>query len=159
MFGPLVHTSGTFGVLMSVFESRPLVLFDKFDPVQFTRKVVQFRPKFAALPPTALAMLLDSDGGKDDLASLLAVRSGTTPLPVATQERFEQKFRVPVLTNYGATEFTHSRCSDSPLMMEPMLAIARVINISRLRPYRSPSRRLQRCPLAPADNWSPASRR
>lgn len=105
MFGPLVHTSGTFGVLMSVFEARPIVLFDKFDPVQFTRKVVQYRPKFAALPPTALAMLLDSEATKEDLQSLIAVRSGTAPLPVATQERFEQKFGVPVLTNYGATEF------------------------------------------------------
>lgn len=105
MFGPLVHTSGTFGVLMSVFEARPIVLFDKFDAAQFTRKVVQYRPKFAALPPTALAMVLDSDATKEDLQSLIAVRSGSAPLPVATQERFEQKFGVPVLTNYGATEF------------------------------------------------------
>jgi acyl-CoA synthetase (AMP-forming)/AMP-acid ligase II len=105
MFGPLVHTSGTFGVLMSIFEARPLVLFEKFDTAEFIRKLRQFRPKFTALPPTALAMLLDSDATRDDLSSLIAVRSGSAPLPVATQERFEQKFGVPVLTNYGATEF------------------------------------------------------
>ncbi|RJG00642.1 class I adenylate-forming enzyme family protein [Noviherbaspirillum sedimenti] len=105
MFGPLVHTSGTFGLLMSVFEARPTVLFEKFDAMEFARKLSAHRAKFAALPPTALRMLLDSDATPADLASLSAVRSGTAPLPIETQERFENKFGVPVLTNYGATEF------------------------------------------------------
>lgn len=105
MFGPLVHTSGTFGLLMSVFEARPIVLFEKFDVQEFRRKLTAHRPKFAALPPTALRMLLDSDATREDLASLTAVRSGSAPLPVETQMRFEDKFGVPVLTNYGATEF------------------------------------------------------
>ena len=105
MFGPLVHTSGTFNTVMSVFEVRPIVLFEKFDPEKYRKALVAYKPKFAALPPTAMKMLLDSSATREDLSSLLAVRAGTAPLSVDLQTEFEQKFAVPVLTTYGATEF------------------------------------------------------
>jgi acyl-CoA synthetase (AMP-forming)/AMP-acid ligase II len=105
MFGPLVHTSGTFNTLLSVFEVRPIVLFEKFDAEQYRRALVHHRPKFAALPPTALKMMVDSDATREDFASVLAVRAGTAPLPVDLQIAFEEKFDVPVLVTYGATEF------------------------------------------------------
>jgi len=105
MFGPLVHTSGTFNTLMSVFEVRPVVLFEKFDPDKYRDALVRYRPKFAALPPTALKMMLDSGATREDFSSVRAVRAGTAPLPVDLQIAFEEKFGVPVLTTYGATEF------------------------------------------------------
>lgn len=105
MIAPLVHTSGTFNTLMSVFEIRPIVLFEKFDPEKYREALLKYRPKFAALPPTALKMLLDSAATREDLSSLLAVRVGTAPLTVELQTEFEEKFCVPVLTTYGATEF------------------------------------------------------
>lgn len=105
MFGPLVHTSGTFNSLMSVFEARPIVLFEKFDPDKYRSALIRYRPKFAALPPTALKMMLDSGATREDFSSIIAVRAGTAPLPVDLQIAFEEKFGVPVLTTYGATEF------------------------------------------------------
>jgi long-chain acyl-CoA synthetase len=105
MFGPLVHTSGTFNTLMSVFELRPIVLFEKFDPDGYVKALVLYRPKFAALPPTAMKMLVDSAATREDFSSVLAVRAGTAPLSMSLQEAFEQRFGVPVLTTYGATEF------------------------------------------------------
>ncbi len=105
MFGPLVHTSGTFNTLMSVFEVRPIVLFEKFDPVRYREVLQTYRPKFAALPPTAIKMILDSEATAEDFASVKAVRAGTAALPVDVQIAFEERFGVPVLTTYGATEF------------------------------------------------------
>lgn len=105
MFGPLVHTSGTFNTLMSVFEVRPIVLFEKFDPDKYRQALVRHRPKFAPLPPTALKMLLDSKATREEFSSVIAVRAGTAPLSVELQTAFESKFGVPVLTTYGATEF------------------------------------------------------
>lgn len=105
MFSPLVHTSGTFNTLMSVFEVRPIVLFEKFDAERYRQALVKYRPKFAPLPPTAIKMMVDSDATRDDFSSVRAVRAGTAPLSVELQQAFESKFGVPVLTTYGATEF------------------------------------------------------
>ncbi|MDH4565218.1 long-chain fatty acid--CoA ligase [Pseudomonas sp. BN414] len=105
MFSPLVHTSGTFNTLMSVFEVRPIVLFEKFDAERYRQALVKYRPKFAPLPPTAIKMMVDSDATREDFSSVRAVRAGTAPLSVELQQAFEEKFGVPVLTTYGATEF------------------------------------------------------
>jgi long-chain acyl-CoA synthetase len=105
MFGPLVHTSGAFNTLMSVFEVRPIILFEKFDPEKYRDALVKYRPKFAPLPPTAIKMLVDSSTTREDFSSVIAVRAGTSPLSVGLQTEFEEKFGVPVLTTYGATEF------------------------------------------------------
>ena len=105
LFGPLVHTSGTFNTLMSLFEARPIVLFEKFDACKYRDALVRHRPKFVALPPTAMKMLFDSEATREDFSGVLAVRAGTSPLSVDLQDAFEEKFGVPVLTTYGATEF------------------------------------------------------
>jgi long-chain acyl-CoA synthetase len=105
MFGPLVHTSGTINTLMSVFEVRPIVLFEKFDAEKYRQAVVKYRPKFAPLPPAAMKMMVDSAATREDFASVIAVRAGTAALPLDLQDAFEEKFGVPVLVTYGATEF------------------------------------------------------
>src|SRR5690606_32423866 len=80
MFGPLVHTSGTINTLMSVFEARPIVLFEKFDAEKYRRALVKYRPKFAPLPPAAMKMMVDSDATREDFSSVIAVRAGTAAL-------------------------------------------------------------------------------
>lgn len=105
MFGPLVHTSGTINTLMSVFEVRPIVLFEKFDAEKYRRALVTYRPKFAPLPPAAMKMMVDSAATREDFSSVIAVRAGTAALPLELQDAFEEKFGVPVLVTYGATEF------------------------------------------------------
>jgi long-chain acyl-CoA synthetase len=105
MFGPLVHTSGTINTLMSVFEVRPIVLFEKFDAEKYRQALQKYRPKFAPLPPAAMKMMVDSDATREDFSSVIAVRAGTAALPLELQDAFEEKFGVPVLVTYGATEF------------------------------------------------------
>jgi long-chain acyl-CoA synthetase len=105
MFGPLVHTSGTINILVSVFEVRPIILFEKFDAEKYRAALIQYRPKFAPLPPAAMKMMVDSAATRADFASVLAVRAGTAALPLDLHDAFEAKFGVPVLVTYGATEF------------------------------------------------------
>jgi acyl-coenzyme A synthetase/AMP-(fatty) acid ligase len=50
-------------------------------------------------------MVLESDLTREDLSSLLSVVSGTAPLDPADAEAFTERFGVPVLTSYAATEF------------------------------------------------------
>ena len=55
--------------------------------------------------PTAVRMVLHSELTRDDLASIKVVTSGTAPLSVEDSEAFTDKFGIPVLTSYAATEF------------------------------------------------------
>lgn len=105
LFAPLFHASGTFGLLMSMFEARPAVIFEKFRIDTFRQALRRYPVKFVNMPPAVIRMVLESDLTRDDLKRLLAVRSGTAPLPPDVQEAFEERFGVPVLATYGATEF------------------------------------------------------
>jgi long-chain acyl-CoA synthetase len=55
--------------------------------------------------PAALRMVLHSDLTREDLASIRAVTSGTAPLSADDADAFTQRFGIPVLTSYAATEF------------------------------------------------------
>ena len=63
------------------------------------------KPRAAALVPTALRMMMDANIPKEDLASLVAFRSGTAPLPQELADEVYERYGIPVLGNYGATEF------------------------------------------------------
>jgi acyl-CoA synthetase (AMP-forming)/AMP-acid ligase II len=52
-----------------------------------------------------MRMVLDAKLPKEKLQSLVAVRAGTAPLPPATQKEFEDFYGIPVLIQYGATEW------------------------------------------------------
>lgn len=102
---PLVHLSGVFRVLQCVLDGRSFVLLPRFEVAAWADAVRRHRPRTASLVPTALRMVLESDVGHEDLASLLSVTSGTAPLDPGDAEAFEERFGVPVLTSYAATEF------------------------------------------------------
>lgn len=105
MFAPLLHVSGMFGALLSIYEGRPLVLMEKFSVEQWVAAIKRHRVRFSSLPPTPMRMVLEAGVPREDLASLIAVRAGTAPLPPETQRRFEATYGIPVLVQYGATEW------------------------------------------------------
>jgi len=102
---PLVHIGGVYRVLQCVCEARPFVLLPRFELTSWARAVREYRPKAVSLVPAALRMVLHSDLGPDDLAGVRAVTSGTAPLSADDAEAFTDKFGIPVLTSYAATEF------------------------------------------------------
>jgi long-chain acyl-CoA synthetase len=102
---PLVHIGGVFRVLQCVAEARSFVLLDRFELQRWVDAVRRHRPKAVSLVPTALRIVLHSDVTKEDLASIRAVTSGTAPLSAEDADAFQQKFGIPVLTSYAATEF------------------------------------------------------
>ncbi|CAN5517465.1 AMP-binding protein [soil metagenome] len=102
---PLVHVGGVFRVLLCIAEARPFVLLPRFDLDRWAQAVREHRPRAVSLVPTALRMVLQSDLTRDDLASVRAVTSGTAPLSADDADAFTDKFGIPVLTSYAATEF------------------------------------------------------
>ncbi|GAA2736096.1 fatty acid--CoA ligase family protein [Actinocorallia aurantiaca] len=102
---PLVHLGGLFRVVQCVLDGRSFVLLPRFEVGSWAAAVRRHRPKTASLVPAALRMVLDSDLTREDLSGLLSVMSGTAPLDPADAEAFTERFGVPVLTSYAATEF------------------------------------------------------
>jgi acyl-CoA synthetase (AMP-forming)/AMP-acid ligase II len=102
---PLAHIAGVFRVLQCVLDQRSFVLLDRFEVGPWLRAVRTYRPTTASLVPTALRMVLEAAPDPADLASLRAVTSGTAPLSPDDADAFTERFGVPVLTSYAATEF------------------------------------------------------
>lgn len=102
---PLVHVGGVFRVLLCIAEARPFVLLAKFELAPWAAAVREHRPRAVSLVPAALRMVLHSDLTRDDLAGVRVVTSGTAPLSADDADAFTEKFGIPVLTSYAATEF------------------------------------------------------
>jgi long-chain acyl-CoA synthetase len=102
---PLVHIGGVFRVLQCVAEARSFVLLDRFDLDMWADAVRRHRPRAVSLVPAALRMVLHSALRREDLDGVRAVTSGTAPLSADDADAFCEKFGIPVLTSYAATEF------------------------------------------------------
>lgn len=102
---PLVHVGGVFRVLLCIAEARPFVLLRRFELDTWARAVREHHPRAVSLVPAALRMVLHSDLTRDDLAGVRVVTSGTAPLSADDADAFAEKFGIPVLTSYAATEF------------------------------------------------------
>ena len=107
---PLVHIGGLFWIVHSLLEARPISLLDKFNVEQWANAVERHQIRVCSLVPTMINMVLDSELAADKLESLLCIRSGTAPLAAETQQAFEERFGVPILPTYGATEFAGAVC-------------------------------------------------
>jgi long-chain acyl-CoA synthetase len=94
-----------FRVLQCVCEARPFVLLERFELDRWADAVRRHRPRAVSLVPAALRMVLHSDLKREDLESIRAVTSGTAPLSAEDADAFTEKYGIPVLTSYAATEF------------------------------------------------------
>jgi acyl-coenzyme A synthetase/AMP-(fatty) acid ligase len=102
---PIAHIGGLMAMLNAVAAGRKICLFDKFGVETFHDAIKRHRPKVVGSPPAALKMILDAMLPKEDLSSLSAWRTGTAPLDPELADRFYETYGIPVLQNYGATEF------------------------------------------------------
>lgn len=105
LYAPLVHAGGVFGLMLSMYEGRCVALLEKFTVEGWSAAMRRHRPRFASLVPTLIRMILEAKVPREDLSSLIAVRSGTAPLDADTHRAFEETYGIPILINYGSTEF------------------------------------------------------
>ena len=102
---PIAHIAGVTAVMNNILAGRRICLLEKFTVEGFHDAVVRHRPKVAGAPPSALRMLMDANIPREDFSSLLAYRTGTAPLDPDLADAFYARYGIPVLQNYGATEF------------------------------------------------------
>jgi len=102
---PVSNISGLYSTLPALLKGQRVVLLDRFTVAGWRDYVVRYRPQMTGLPPAGIQMLLDAAVSKDDLKSLQAIGTGAAPLPPAIHRAFEERYGIPILLSYGATEF------------------------------------------------------
>ncbi len=105
LFFPFGNISGVYSLLPPLLKGHPSILLDRFNIPEWHDYVRRYRPQRATLPPAGVRMVLDADLPREDLASLAAVGTGAAPLDPTVQRDFEDKYGIPILLSYGATEF------------------------------------------------------
>lgn len=102
---PMVHISGVWSSLTSLAAGRRMSLLERFRVEPWLELVERHQPKALSLVPAAVRMIYDADIDPARLASLQVVTVGTAPLDPDLQAAFEQRYGIPALVQYGATEF------------------------------------------------------
>jgi long-chain acyl-CoA synthetase len=105
LYWPFGNFSGLYATLTPMLLGMRGVLADRFSVEQFHDFLIRFRPDFVGLPPAGVQMILDADIPIADFASVKLARVGSAPLTLASHRAFEDRYGIPILQAYGATEF------------------------------------------------------
>jgi long-chain acyl-CoA synthetase len=103
---PIVHIGGLWALLQSLVAARPFVMLERFTLSGWHAAVKKHRPALAGLPPAAIRSVLDSDIPPEDLSSIRAINAGTSPVDPELVDAFYERYGIPILIVYGATEFS-----------------------------------------------------
>jgi long-chain acyl-CoA synthetase len=102
---PLGNISGIYGLLPTLLSGKRAVLLDRFTLDLWRDYVRRYQPPMPILPPAAITMVLDADIPPEELSCIRMIMTGAAPLDPTVQQRFQDRYNVPVLLSYGATEF------------------------------------------------------
>lgn len=104
-YSPLAHIGGILTLLRAAAQGRATAILGKFHAETWAQTVEQFQPFTTGLPPSMMRMTLEAEIDPIRLSSLVSVWSGTAPVRAEERDAFSEKHGIPVLGNYGATEF------------------------------------------------------
>jgi acyl-coenzyme A synthetase/AMP-(fatty) acid ligase len=105
LYFPLSNISGIYTVLPALLSGKPAVLLDRFTVKDWHEYVLRYRPANSGSPAASVQMILDADIPAEDLASIKTFGTGAAPLDPTVQRAFEERYGIPILLSYGATEF------------------------------------------------------
>lgn len=105
LYFPFGNIAGIYSFLPLALARRPVLMLEKFSLHEWLDYVRRWRPTTSGLPPAAFRMLLEANIPQEDLASLRHMSTGAATLDPSVQREFEQRYGIPVLLSYGATEF------------------------------------------------------
>ena len=105
LFMPIANISGIYTTLPALLHGIRGVLFDRFNIPEWHDFVLRYRPERGGLPPAGVQMVLDANIPPEDLACMRFLATGAAPLDPTVQRAFEERYEIPILLSYGATEF------------------------------------------------------
>ena len=103
---PFFHVYGLTAVmLLSVMQGLKVILIPKPDPTVLLKTIKSQRPTiFPGAPTMYIGLLNHPDLQKYDLSSIDSCISGSAPLPVEVQQKFEELTGGKLVEGYGLTE-------------------------------------------------------
>ncbi|MDQ0215447.1 long-chain acyl-CoA synthetase [Oikeobacillus pervagus] len=103
---PFFHVYGMTAVMiLSIMQGYKMILIPKFDVKTTLKAIEKQRPTlFPGAPTMYIGLLNDPELKNYDLSSINSCISGSAPLPVEIQEKFEQITGGKLVEGYGLTE-------------------------------------------------------
>jgi long-chain acyl-CoA synthetase len=103
---PFFHVYGmTIVMLLAVMQGYKMILLPKFDAETTLKTIHKQKPTlFPGAPTIYIGLLNHPDLNKYDLSSIDSCISGSAPLPVEVQEKFEEVTGGKLIEGYGLTE-------------------------------------------------------
>lgn len=105
MFFPVGNISGFHSTLPPLLKGQRAILLEKFSVAGWHDHLVRFRPTAGGMPPAGIQMVLDANLPREDFSCLRFIGTGAAPLDPSVQRAFEERYGVPIMLAYGATEF------------------------------------------------------
>ena len=102
---PLGNISGIYSTLPALLKGQRAVLLEKFTVAGWHDHALRHRPQVSGMPPAGVQMILDADIAPADLASIRVIGTGAAALDPTAHRAFEERYGIPILLSYGATEF------------------------------------------------------
>ena len=102
---PVGNISGIYSSAASILRGKRTIMLDRFSVTTWHQFVLKYRPTAGGAPPAAVNMILDANIPKEDLASFKYFSTGAAPLDPTVHRAFEDRYGIPILLSYGATEF------------------------------------------------------
>ncbi len=110
---PIAHMGGLLGTLTAWWLGKPVLLAAKFSPQLVIDLAHRYRLGMLGLTP-AMVWELTQLGEDAELPGIDHATVGTAALPEATRVAFEAKYGIPILRNYGQTEFAGAVAFERP---------------------------------------------
>jgi acyl-coenzyme A synthetase/AMP-(fatty) acid ligase len=105
MFFPVGNISGLHSTLPPLLKGQRLFLMERFNVAEWHDHLIRFRPMAGGLPPAGVQMVLDANLPREDFSSVRFIGTGAAPLDPTLHRAFEERYGVPIILAYGATEF------------------------------------------------------
>ncbi len=105
LFFPLGNISGIYASLPALLRGQRAMLLERFSVAAWHDHVLRYRPEVSGLPPAGVQMILDADIPVADLSCIRRMGTGAAPLDPTVHRAFEERYGIPILLSYGATEF------------------------------------------------------
>lgn len=103
---PFFHVYGlTVGMNMTMLNGSTMLLLPRFTVKDTLKAIEKYQPDlFPGVPTMYLALAREAEKRRRDLSSIKVCISGSAPLPLEVQKRFEQVSGARVVEGYGLTE-------------------------------------------------------
>lgn len=111
LFFPIGNITGIYSTVPTLIQGMRIVLLERFSLDGWRDHVRRYRPPQAGVPASAIQMLLDADVPREELACIKSIGTGAAPVDPGVQRAFEERYGIPILLAYGATEFGGRVCS------------------------------------------------